>query len=514
MAKLLTNFRWGFTGETQWMLIENGRVISREGGEPPAELAPVDLQGVYLLPAFIDAHCHILPTGLDLQKLHLGECTSPEDILDKVQERDRQLPEGEWLMAVHYDQTKFPDGEHMHRRQLDAISTSRPILLRHVNGHASIANTACLQAAKVDDATPDPKGGTYVKDSSGHLTGVLLEHAHELVTNAAGVPSLEKMVEAILQAGEKMAALGIACASDMMTGRYNLEQELNAYRIAAERGCKVRTRLYLQWATVFGRRALDQARIEELASQMDRTTCRIAGIKIFADGAIGSATAAIYGRFTGSSPSDAVPERDGQLMYAPERLKEMVRVAHEAGYRISIHSIGDYSTDLVMDSYSEVGDAAHHRIEHAMLLSDAQIDRMKKLGIHCAMQPEFLHWFGHSYKRQLGPEMAARLKRCRSVMDAGVPVSFNSDRPIVGGNPWDGIRTAENRPEGFDPSENVTRTEAVYAYTAMGAVANAEEAEMGRLEPGQLADYQLYAEDPMRSDDAAPMAHASHGNRG
>lgn len=525
MRELVHNFKWGFSGEPEFMLIENGRVVVRDPSIEPFPEADrtIDLAGQTVLPAFIDAHCHILPTGLDLQKLNLSECTSHEQVLDLLRERERETPDGEWLLAVQYDQTKFPNSEHMNRDELDSISTIRPILIRHFNGHASIANSAALKAAGVDEKTPDPKGGTYVRDASGRLTGVLLEHAHERVSNTLGAPPLEQMVDAIMQAGDKMAALGIACASDMMTGRYDLDLELQAYRIAAERGCKIRTRLYMQWSTVFGPKALPRSRIDELAKAMNPERCKIAGIKIFADGAIGSGTAAIYGRFFASDsatrhetqdtrhPSDGPSPvtqpalssskghsslQDGQLMYSPDRLKKMVHTAHDAGYAIAIHSIGDRSTDLVMDTYEGLDDARRHRIEHAMILSDAQIERMAKLGIHCTMQPEFLLRFRHSYMKQLGPERASKLKRFRSVLDAGIPVSFNSDRPIVPGAPWDGINTAICRPEGYDPCENITRNEAILAYTHMGAVANRESEEMGMLKMGQMADYQVVNEPP------------------
>jgi predicted amidohydrolase YtcJ len=308
-----------------------------------------------------------------------------------------------------------------------------------------------------------------------------------------------------------MRALGITCASDMMTGRFDLLRELEAYRLAASRGCKIRTRLYMQWSPVFGPKAVDRRELDARISALDPTTCRVAGAKIFADGAIGSATAAIYGRYSGEpaqgpvlsrhmrSTAGSAPEgveTDGQLIYSPDRLKKMVRVAHDAGYPIAIHSIGDYSTDLVMAAFEAVGDASRHRVEHAMLLSDAQIVRMAELRCFCTMQPEFLLRFGHAYLRQLGPEKRFRLKRARSVIDAGIPLSFNSDRPIVDGDPWDGILTAERRPEGFDQAENVTRLEALRAYTVEGARVNGDK-DMGELRPGQLADFQLYDEDPL-----------------
>lgn len=483
MRRLITNFRWWETGESQGMLVENGRVVSRGANLNAEDAEIVDFGGKTLMPAFIDSHCHILPTGLDLQKLSLAPFSTKAEILDAVRDRHQIEPQDKWLRAVLYDQTKFSDGTHLDRHQLDAISLERPIILRHSNGHASVANTAALTAAVVDESTPDPFGGTFVRDASGSLTGVLLETAHEHVSESGPKVTLDEMVDAILRAGEKMSELGISCASDMMTGRFNLADEFEAYRIAAERGCKVRTRLYLQWSAVFGGRRLDAETFTGLCSGLDGDRCRVAGIKIFADGAIGSLTAGIYGAYEGQPDA---PE-SGTMIYAKERLNQMVRTAHDAGYQISIHSIGDRATDWVMDAYEQVGDAKH-RIEHAMILSDSQIERMAGLGIQCTMQPEFLIRFGHAYVRNLGKERATKLKRARSVLDAGIPLSFSSDRPIVSGDPRDGIRTAVNRPLGFEPKENVTLVEAVRAYTSEGAKANLD-TDMGSLLPGQCADY-------------------------
>jgi len=494
LATLYTNFIDALSGETRRMLVEDGRVVWNTTDPHVTSDAPaMDLGGSRVLPKFIDAHCHILPGGLDLQKLNLTAFQTKEEVLDAVRERHQSHPEG-WLMAVHYDQTKFDDG-HLSRIDLDKIDSHRPILLRHSNGHASVANTAALVAAGITRDTTDPKGGTYVRDASGDLTGVLLEKAHEIVTAAAPSPTLEQMTDAILAAGERMSKLGIGAATDMMTGRYNLPLELEAYRLAAEKGNPVRVRLCMQWGEVFrpaasGGRAVPVELAEHFqrVQDWDQNRLRIWGIKIFADGAIGSATAAIYGRYTGSS--EDVTE-DGTLMYAPERLREMVRIADAAGFPIAIHTIGDRSTDLVMEAYEALGDASRHRIEHAMILSDTQIERLARLGAHVTMQPEFLHRFGHAYRRQLGADRASRLKRVRSVLDAGISLSFNSDFPIVPGEPWIGIDTASNRPEGFDPSENCTRDEAIRAYTVMGAVANHEADLMGELKAGQLADFQL-----------------------
>lgn len=485
---LYRNFKWGFTGEEQSMLVDGDRVVARAAGISSDTAQAVDLGGKWLVPSFIDNHCHILPTGLDLQKLYLGNCRTHEEVLESVRQRLEQVEPGKWLLAVHYDQTRYPEGAHITRYQLDKISGEVPILLRHSSGHASVANSAALRAAGIREDEPDFTGGTFRRDANGIIDGVLLEHAHEKVTAAAPDVTYGEMVDAILLAGERMADYGIACASDMMTGRFNLDHELRAYQEAAARGCRVRLRLYVQWGAVFGPRRLDPSRFNELKSAMDPARCRVAGIKIFADGAIGAGTAAIYGQYATGAPMND-NGTSGSLMYSVPRLNQMVRVAHEAGYSIAIHSIGDYSTDLVMDALEATGDASRHRIEHVMILSDAQIERLARLGVSVTMQPEFLRHFSHSYERQLGPERKSRLKRAASVLRAGIPLSFSSDRPIVAGDPRDGIAILVDRPEGYDSSENISAHDAWLGYTEWAGKPNGDD--MSGLKAGQVADFQV-----------------------
>lgn len=491
---LHTNLTFALTGRVENILIDGDTVVAR-GSEvsAPADTPRTDHGGRPIIPAFVDDHCHILPTGLDLLKLHLGEAETKDEVLDRVRERNLALPEG-WLHAVHYDQNRY--GGHLTRHDLDAISVDRPILLRHVNGHASVANTAALRAAGVGRDTADPAGGQFVRDTDGTPNGVLLEDAHELVTNAAPGPNLEEMVEAILRAGESMHAYGIDCATDMMTGRFDLLTELEAYRLAADRGCPIALRLCLQWRPALGPKAVSRETIE---AYMVKGEPKIIGVKLFADGAFGSATAAIYGDYTGAEPigkpyttratPTGRPGTSGQLIYRPERLNEMVRIAAEAGFPVAIHAIGDYAVDLVLDAFEGTDDPSMHRLEHAMILSDAQIERIARVGCPVTMQPEFLIRLGHVYRRQLGPEKTYRLKRARSLLDAGVPLSFSSDRPIVAGDPRVGIQAAIHRPEGFDPEENVTWVEAIRLYTVEGSKANGDGTRFGSLEPGSIAHW-------------------------
>lgn len=469
----------------QSLLVEDGRIVDWCNQEAPAD-SVIDAQGEILLPAFNDAHCHILPTGLDLSKLDLRPFDNPSSVLDAIRSQLAMLEPGKWLMAVGYDQTRFAEPKHLTRFDLDTLTDSIPILLRHVSGHASIANSAALKAAGVDKTTPNPPGGEFGRTEDGDLSGVLLEHAHEAVTAASPSITYSDMVAGILLASQSMRAFGIATASDMMTGRFNLEDEIRAYAEACAHSSGIRYRLYVQWAQVFGPRGIGIERFEALSNALPKDRCAVAGIKIFADGAIGARTAAIFGQYEGSSGTDD----EGQLIYNPDRLKDMVRVADAAGYSVAVHAIGDRAVDLVLDAFELCSDPSNHRLEHAMILSDSQIDRIAKVGCHVTMQPEFLMRFHHAYYKQLGPERARRLKRMRSLLQAGVPLSLNSDRPIVAGDPLDGMRAAITRAPDYIPDETLELGDAINGYTSLAAQAT-QDKDFGRLLPGQLADLVL-----------------------
>lgn len=468
-------------GSTKSVLaIRSGRFADLETEGKPLVMPP----GWTYQPACLDNHCHVLPTGLDLLKLNLRGCSTPEEVLDEVRDWHERNPEG-WLHAVQYDQTKFAGAVHLTRHQLDAIAPDRPILLRHSNGHASVGNTAALKAASVTRDTEDPKGGTYVRDESGELTGVLLERAHEVVTSSAPDPSLEEMVEAIMRAGKLLASFGFSTADDMMTGRWNLAQELTAYRLAAERGCAIRTGVCLQYASVLGPRGIDPDKLKELTSAFEAVGGHVVGVKIFADGAIGSATAGIHSQFKTTGGQ-------GTLIYAPDKLTEMVRKATDTGWRVVIHSIGDRSTDHVMDALEASGDPSRHRIEHVMILSDQQIQRLKRLGCPVTLQPEFLSRFGHAYRSQLPDDVWPRLIRARSLLDAGVPISASTDRPIVIGLPEVGIKALVERPEGYDPSEALTEEEALLCWTDWASRDRGTGEFIGGVRVGRQADLRWF----------------------
>ncbi|MHA2211774.1 MAG: amidohydrolase family protein [Candidatus Thorarchaeota archaeon] len=76
-------------------------------------------------------------------------------------------------------------------------------------------------------------------------------------------------------------------------------------------------------------------------------------------------------------------------------LDTLVQEAHDLGFQISIHSVVDNATDIVLNALESAldGESNHlyrHRIEHLVLLRDDQIERMSDLGIIASFQ---IPWF-------------------------------------------------------------------------------------------------------------------------
>ncbi|MCX7800791.1 MAG: amidohydrolase [Fimbriimonadales bacterium] len=479
MRIVYRNARDPFDGSLRDVCVQDGRIVRG----PVRDSQVVDLRGAELRPKFVDAHAHVLPMGLDLVRPSVAGCATRSEVLDRIRDGLRGLARGEWLIVSGYDPDRHRGEPTLLAADLDRLSAETPIVLRHASGHGSVVNSAVLRLAGFTEQTPDPPGGSIVRGRDGRPNGWLLERANEMLRKHAPKEDVSTMAEAILRACERIASMGIGTVSDMMTGYYDLNRELQAYKEASQRGCPVRLRLYVQWSSAFGPRSRPDW-IETL-SGADPHRCRVAGIKVFADGALGARTAAIRGAYEGQD----APSRgwSGILTYRPSRLREMVRRASEEGWSVAIHAIGDHALDVALRAVRDSGVPSRHRIEHAMLADDRQIEQLAELGCFVCAQPEFLADFSSAYRESLGLERMARLNPLGSMDRAGVRLCFGTDRPICLGEPWTCVRLAARRPEGFDPNEAVSESLAYRCFTELSAQALGDR-DLGHLRPGAWAD--------------------------
>jgi predicted amidohydrolase YtcJ len=311
----------------------------------------VDLGGRTLIPGFNDAHVHVWKLGLLLTtQIDARGLPDIESILDRFRERVAKLPAGTWLSGRGYNEADLAERRHLNRADLDAVSTAHPLTITRTCGHMIVANSLALQRAGINANTPNPPGGVIVRDEAGEPTGLLQETAMGLLN--IPTPDDETLGHAIREANYHQLRLGITSATDplLTPDHMRVYRDLEAHGDLAVRmnGLPIRRPDAAEKITY------------PLPEKYLSPTLRIDTVKFFADGGLSGATAAL-------SEPYKVTGNQGVLRWETDELLELAWEAHDAGYRIGTHAIGDVALDQVIGVYETLHarkPGLRHRIEH------------------------------------------------------------------------------------------------------------------------------------------------------
>lgn len=472
--------------------IENGRITHVFNGDTPADLSGrrVDLHGAALLPGLVDAHLHLRSLGTAAREVDLRGTTSPDEVAARVREAAAKAPPGAWIRGRGWDQNDWEKKEFPAHAPLDAAAPGNPVWLSRVDGHAVWVNARALALAGVDATTKSPSGGEILHDASGAPSGVLVDNAVDLVESKLP-PSSPAEVRADLERGMDLCRrAGLTAVHDMGT-----EPETLAQLRVLEKEGKVTLRVYAYLGGAW-------SRIEPLlAEPPDREgLVQVLGVKLFADGALGSRGAALF------APYSDRPETSGLFVTPEEELRRRAAIAHRAGYDVTIHAIGDKGNRVAIDALTAAqgDDRSHrHRIEHAQVLAPEDIPRFAKLGIIASMQPTHCTSDMPWAEARVGAERIKGAYAWRTLQSAGATIIFGSDAPVEGENPWLGIYAAVTRMDaegkpagGWRAQEKLTALEAITAFSRTpNEVARVKD--LGVIKEGALADLTIVAEDPL-----------------
>ena len=461
----------------------------------------VDLRGATVLPGFHDAHCHTTSYGVSATQLELSTSLTTDAVLDRVADHARGLPRGSWVIGVGYLDREQPD-RHPTCAELDRAGGGRPVWLTHRSGHMCVVSSAVL------NLFPDPwpvHAAPYVeRDVTGEPTGLLEEAAMELVKEVVGPGSVEEMITAIDVATRQYVTEGITSVTEAGIGCPGVDHsplEIAAWQGASQRGL-ARTRAHLM---VYSgalhdvpHHPADRARTGldlGLHTGLGDDRLRVSAMKVWLDGA-GSA---------GRAATEADDDPDAHLVDDPLRLHNAVVDAHQAGWQVAAHAMGDRAVDLFLDALAEAGPEAEvrrrrHRIEHGGLIRPEQVQRLRRYGVVVAIQPAFIPEFGDALASHYGHARVPWSIRQRSLLDAGVVVAASSDRPVAPGAPLVGVRAMVERVTAsgtaYGARERVTAEEALCAYTRHAAFAAGVEDHVGTIASRQLADLAVLENDP------------------
>jgi predicted amidohydrolase YtcJ len=454
-----------------------------------------DLGGAFVVPGFVEAHNHMISYGLGAAQVDTRFPTvrSIEQIQTRIGERARQTPPGRWVRARGYDDNKLDERRHPTRQDLDAVAPDHPVMLVNGSGHMSVVNSLALRMAGITGATVAPPGGHIVLDEAGEPTGLLQETAQTLVSELIPPPTTAELVEALRLCGERYAAAGITSSH---TAGVNTAQEFAAHQIAAFEGI-IRLRTY----AMIGRPLLPLVADLGLRTGLGDHRLRVGPIKLFSDGSLIGRTAAVTEPFL----DDPRPDNLGLEMMPQAELDAVVKQAHDAGFQVAIHAIGDRAIDMVLTAYERALAANprpdhRHRIEHCGICRPDLIARIARDGVLPVSQPIFIPEYGDGFLRHLGPERCRLTYPFQSFLAAGVEVVFSSDCPVSAFEPLKGIqaaveeRTGSGRP--YVPEEAISVEEGIRRYTVAGAYAAFEERDKGSITPGKLADFTVLERDP------------------
>ena len=460
----------------------------------------VDAGGKRLLPGFNDAHVHFTQGGAQLDSVQLNDATSPQEFTRRIGERAAKSQKGEWILNGTWDETKWSPAQLPTKELIDPLTPQTPVAVSRYDGHMILANSLALKFAGITAQTPDPPGGTIVRDAQGNPTGALKDAAADLVYKVIPAPTMSQRRHAIERALEHARSLGVTSVQHMVV-EY---ADIAVYSQLLDEG-KLTTRIYVAPLIT---QVDDQTRIG-IRHAFGGPYLRIGALKAFADGSLGSATAYFFEPYTDKAGDRGLLSDE---MHPISLMHDRMMKADAAGLQLCTHAIGDAAISTILDIYAEI-EKAHGRtdrrwrIEHAQHMAAKDFDRFAQLHVIASVQPYHAIDDGRWAEGRIGHDRGSRTYAFRTFLNHGVRLALGTDWDVAPLDPMQTLYAATTRatldgknPNGWFPEQKLTVQEAIEAYTLGSAYAEFQEHEKGSIAPGKLADIVLLSDDILKLD--------------
>lgn len=468
--------------------IQRGKITAIEECDGSVELLldgkRYEFPDAWVSPGLVDSHAHIIGLGTALDEGYLSTASSKEECIELI--REHAKPRHGWIVARGWNHERWFPPEYPTAADLDEHFPAMPVVLTRIDGHALWVNTCALQIAGVTASTSDPVGGQIFRDESGIPTGILLDNAMTLILQHVPPRSNSEIEAALLAALRACSRVGLTEIHDMDV----LPGDLALFTRLAEEGklpCRV-----LSWV-----RGQNYEWHTDGILPTTGELHRIVGIKLFADGALGSHGAALL------EPYADNPFSCGLMLLSTEDIIQRIECAIEDGFSsIAVHAIGDRAVRTVLDAIETIHqrypslDDVRFRIEHSQVVHPDDIERYAKLGVIASVQPIHCLSDAAMAERRLGDRVAYAY-RWRSFLDHGVLLCAGSDFPVESHNPLLGIdafcrRGPFNASSSWHAAERLEPIEALDAYTINAHRAADMSYRRGRLQINMDADLTIF----------------------
>ena len=456
----------------------------------------VDANGATVTPGLADAHLHLLAWARGISELAMGGLSSRAEAVEAVRRFAAAHPDAPVLVGRGWSAERW--AEPPDRAGLDAVAPDRPVLLHAHDFHTVWVNSAALRAAGINRRAPDPEGGRFERDAAGEPTGIVREHAVRAFAALEAQAPRTDDAQALTRAVATLHARGITQvhdfeAADAMRALHALAVPRAAPDdVARARGPALRVLMHLPHA------ALDAALALGIASGTGDLRFRIGALKLFADGTLGSRTAAMLAPFEDAGGA-------GLDLIAPAALRDIVARAFAGGLSVAIHAIGDRAVRASLDAFEAAGPwaakvALPPRVEHVQLADAADVPRFATLGVAASVQPQFVPSDGEAARRAWGAR-AERAYAWRTLRTSGALVAFGSDAPVESPGGAAMLHAAVTRSDAagrvrpLAPGECLDLDAALACATETPARLAGWWPALGRLAPGAAADLVLWSHD-------------------
>ena len=484
-----------FLGDT--LVFVGSNALSKEYQCNDAKV--IDLKGSYVYPGFVDSHAHLKGIGHRENSLNLQGIDSLKEMLTTVEIFSNGIQPGEWVVGRGWIEKVWPEKRFPTRYELDRFSSDKPVILERADGHAVVVNSLALELAGISSESNDPHGGRIEKDKNGEPTGMLIDKATSLVEKL--IPKTTKQEDKRdLKAGiDSNVSLGwtqVQIAGGTFSDIEILEE--------IKKEGNLLQRVY--FAVSAGKPAETLLRLGPKLDPENMLTVR--GIKLYADGALGSRGAALLEKYEDQDTT-------GLLIFTKEETLPVLEEALKKGIQIQTHAIGDKGNRITLDWYQEAFNSIvdeerkvidpRWRIEHSQIITKEDQIRFRDMEIIASMQPSHAIGDLHFAPSRLGMQRVGNGYVWRNLIDLGVVVAGGSDAPVEIGDPRIEFYAAVARKDldgfydkGWHLEQAVTREEALKMFTIWPAFAAFQEDVNGTIEVGKLADLTIFSKDIMK----------------
>lgn len=428
----------------------------------------IDLNGLFVLPGFIDSHTHLVEEGLNIDRVDLLEEETLEEAQYYLEKKASETPEGEWVVGYNFDESVWKTTEYPTKGDLDEVTEDHPLIIKRICGHVAVANSLALEKISEDWKRVNRENGLL---------------REEVVWNLDEIMSVtkEEKIKAIKKAIKRFHINGITSVHDIVD-----RSDWEAYKEVDENErLDLRINCYIQHDESEG---LSPKKVSEFLS--------LKGLKMYADGTIGARTAALHEEYTDD------PGNRGLLLLSREEMEEIIEDAEERDFQLMTHAIGDRAISTVLDAFdnaSERSEELRHRIEHAEMLWDDNIKRIRNLGLVLCTQPNYAYKWSCSNDMNENRLGKKRLEKCNPYWDiqrALIDMAFGSDNITL--SPLFNIYCAINHPV---LNQRISTYNALNSYIYTGSYASRSEESYGSFEEGKLADFVVLTENPLDAED-------------